>query len=77
MNIETGVFTTVTSGYYIVTFSAHVAVLAGEYTEMFLYHNGVYLEESQFYNSMHVGSVGDNIVDQGSRTVVNIVFINC
>merc|ERR1711934_1040280 len=36
MNIETGVFTTVTSGYYIVTFSAHVKVQPGEYTEMYL-----------------------------------------
>merc|ERR1712210_449651 len=62
MNIETGVFTTVTSGYYIVTFSAYVAVHAGEYTDMYLYHNGVQLEESRFGTSM--------FVDQGSRTVI-------
>jgi len=48
MNIETGVFTTVTSGYYIVTYSASVAVRAGEITYMYLYHNGVQLEESSF-----------------------------
>merc|ERR1712210_224564 len=41
MNIERGVFTTVTSGYYIVTFGASVAVEPGEYTDMYLYHNGV------------------------------------
>merc|ERR1712210_155464 len=70
MNIETGVFTTVTSGYYIVTFSAYVAVHAGEYTDMYLYHNGVQLEESRFGTSMFVGSGDDYIYDQGSRTVI-------
>ena len=76
MNIETGIFTTVTSGYYIVTYSAHVAVHAGEYTDMWLYHNGVKLEESLFDTEMKVGSGDDYIREQGSRTVVNIVF-NC
>ena len=76
MNIETGVFTTVTSGYHIVTFSANVQVHAGGYTNMYLYHNEVRVEESQFVTSMHVGSGDDYIYDQGSRTVVNIVF-NC
>jgi len=70
MNIETGVFTTVTSGYYIVTYSAHVWVNAGEYTDMWLYHNGVAVEESRFYTEMHMGSSGDYIFDQGSRTVI-------
>jgi len=70
MNIETGVFTTVTSGYYIVTFSAHVYVHPGEYTTMWLYHNGVQLEESLFETAMHVGSGDDYIRDQGSRTVI-------
>merc|ERR1712210_198630 len=59
MNIETGVFTTVTSGYYIVTFSTTVYVTAGGYANMFLYHNGVQLEESRFLTSMHVGSGDD------------------
>ena len=76
MNIETGVFTTVTSGYYIVTYSAVVYAHAGEYTAMYLYHNGVQLEESEFATSMFVGSGDDKIADTGSRTVVNIVF-NC
>merc|ERR1712210_325814 len=70
MNIETGVFTTVTSGYYIVTFSAYVYVHPGEYTVMYLYHNGVAVEESRFYTEMHMGSSGDYIFDQGSRTVI-------
>merc|ERR1712210_416157 len=66
MNIETGVFTTVTSGYYIVTFSAY----AGEYTHMSLYHNGARVEESRFVTDMGVGSGNDYIFDQGSRTVI-------
>ena len=71
MNIKTGIFTTVTSGYYIVTYSATVDVLPGEYTSMYLHHNGVQVEESMFRSSMYVGS-GDNYIgDQGSRTVVN------
>merc|ERR1712010_323338 len=46
MNIETGVFTTVTSGYYIVTYSANVNIFPGDYTNMWLYHNGVAQEAS-------------------------------
>merc|ERR1711934_15268 len=34
MNIETGVFTTVTSGYYIITFSVYVGLNFGETTDM-------------------------------------------
>merc|ERR1711990_1126192 len=48
MNIKTGVFTAVTSGYYIITFSGYVEVLPGDYTHMWLYHNGVRVEESLF-----------------------------
>ena len=76
MNIETGVFTTVTSGYYIITFSAYALVHVEENTAMWLYHNGVQVEESNFYTSVQVGSGGYYIADQGSRTVVNRVF-NC
>ena len=65
MNIETGVFTTVTSGYYIITFSGSVLVGAGGYTVMFLYHNGVRVDESVFNTSMK--GEGE---DQASRTVV-------
>ena len=75
MNIETGVFTTVTSGYYIVTFSGYVWVHPGEDTQMYLYHNGDRVVESKFETSMHVGIVGsaiEYIIDQGSRTVVSI-----
>ena len=75
MNIETGVFTTVTSGYYIVTYGGRVAVHAGEYTDMWLYHNEMRLEASRFWTNMGVGSASNNIDDQGSRTVVGIACL--
>ena len=71
MNIETGVFTTVTSGYYIITFSGSVGVHPKEYTAMWLNHNGVSVVESRFVTSMYIGD-GDSINEvQGSRTVVS------
>merc|ERR1712141_733963 len=70
MNIETGVFTAITSGHYIITFSGFVDVHPGQVTEMWLHHNGVKVEESEFQTSMHVGASGDYIWNQGSRTVI-------
>ena len=72
MNIETGVFTTVTSGYYIVTFSAYVGLNFGEVTDMWLSHNGVTVEESYLHAKMGVGSGDDFIYNHASRTVVSI-----
>ena len=40
MNISTAVFTAVTSSYYIITYSGLARALAGEYTFMYLHHNG-------------------------------------
>ena len=75
MSIETGIFTAVTSGYYIVTFSGYLHVLGGEYTRIELFHNGVQVEESRFETSVGMGS-GDNFIhDQGSRTVVGINYV--
>ena len=74
MNIETGVFTTITSGYYIITFSGSVALAgAGESTVMYLHHNGAPVEESRCVTAMG-GSV-DRIQDQASRTVVSRLLV--
>ena len=71
MNIETGVFTTVTSGYYIITFSAYAKVKIFSGTVMSLYHNGVEVEESGYQMFLWAGgSAEDFIWDQGSRSVV-------
>ena len=74
MDIETGVFTAgaVTSGYYIITFSAFADVHVEETTSMYLYHNGVQVEESLFSTKMGVGSGYNYMFDQGSKTVVSL-----
>merc|ERR1712150_123722 len=72
MDIETGVFTAgaVTSGYYIITFSTFADVHVEETTSMYLYHNGVQVEESLFSTKMGVGSGYNYMFDQGSKTVI-------
>ena len=81
MNIETGVFTAVTSGYYIVTFSCHINVLPEQTTVMYLYHNGAQVEESSYLlvtgtTSTDIGTDIHNA--QGSRTVVSTLLVfNC
>ena len=75
VNIETGVFTTVTSGYYIITFSTIGIVSSGGEIAMWLYHNGVKVEESLFQTRMEVGDSGNYIYDQGSRTAVSIAVV--
>ena len=72
MNIETGVFTTITSGYYIITFSGSVNAEPGDFTQMYLYHNGVSVEESLYVTNMGLGGGRDFFSDQGSKTVVSI-----
>ena len=72
MNIETGVFTASTSGYYIITFSTIAIVSPGGEIIMWLYHNGAIVEESMFQTRMEVGDSGNFIYDQGSRTAVSI-----
>merc|ERR1711971_351846 len=69
MNIETGVFTTVTSGYYIITYSGNISVLPGEWTVMNLYHNGARVLETRV-ETFNIEDSGDNIRDHGSRTVI-------
>ena len=77
MDIETGVFTAgaVTSGYYIITYSAFADVHVEETTSMYLYHNGVQVEESLFSSRMGVGGSGNYMFDQGSKTVVSLFNI--
>jgi len=70
MNIETGVFTTVTSGYYIINYSAFADVHARESTTMYLHHNGARLQESSIAFALIMGSDDDWIRAQGSRTVI-------
>ena len=75
MNIETGVFTAVTSGYYIITYSGFVLVLGGEWTVMYLFHNGAQVLESRS-ETFNIEESGDAIRDQGSRTVVSTLSLS-
>ena len=75
MNIETGVFTAFTSGYYIITFSGYVDAHPGEFTLMWLHHNGERVEESRFESYSGAGDSEDYIHDQGSRTVVSVAWL--
>ena len=67
MDIATGVFTTMTSGYYIVTFGLTAFVDENEKTEIFIHHNGAFVDESEWASNGGSGWMQD----QGSRTVVS------
>merc|ERR1712130_223934 len=69
MDIKTGVFTVLTSGYYTITFSASVRVRAGESAEMYINRNGELIEESRWLTMMASDGTASYIDDQGSRTV--------
>ena len=69
MNIETGIFTAITSGYYTITFSARADVFPDEYSFMYIFHNGAKVTESQWETFLG-GASFSYMADQGSRTVV-------
>ena len=69
MNIETGIFTAITSGYYTITFSARADVHPDKYSIMHLYHNGAKVKESMWETYLS-GVTFNYMADQGSRTVV-------
>ena len=66
---ESGSFTIITSGYYMITFSGHANVHPGQTNEMFLFHNDQRVEESRWV-TMGAYS-GSYMIDQGSRTLVS------
>ena len=75
-DIENGVFTIITSGHYMITFSGHANVHPGETNEMFLYVNDQKAEESRWVTMGEYS--GSFMIDQGSRTLVSwlvVVFI--
>ena len=66
---ESGSFTIITSGHYMITFSGHANVHPGQRNEMFLYHNEQRVEESRWVTMAEYS--GSYIIDQGSRTLVS------
>ena len=67
MDIETGVYTVLTSGYYIITFSASAVAEGDESTRMYIRINNGPLSETAWETNL---SSGSQIYDQGSRTTV-------
>ena len=68
MDIATGVFTATTSGHYIITFSLGAFVKEGEYTWLFLHHNGAAVEESEW------ASAGGNFFPKNAGYVNGVAF---
>ena len=71
---ETGVFTAITTGLYVVTFSGIASPYSSDfYVEAFPYHNGVEVPESRWLTFAAKASELQNyLFEQGSRTVVSI-----
>ena len=69
MDIKTGVYTVLTSGYYIITYSASAVAKTDESTHMFIRVNNDYLSETTWETNLGYGST-NQIYDMGSRTTV-------
>ena len=76
MDIETGVFTVLTSGYYILTYSGNADVDHDESTQMYITLNGHTLRETVWETSLKHGS-GTSMYDSGSRTTVSRTHFLC
>ena len=75
LDLDSGIFTCITPGYYTVSFSlcAHVGPTYGALTELYLYKNDMILRESRFEmwgGSQSSWSYGD-IGGMGSRILVS------
>merc|ERR1711962_1249460 len=67
MNIHTGIYTVIKpAGYYQVTFSGKTYLPPGTVGELYLYHNGTKIPESEWYT---VNENSGLIRDVGSRTL--------
>ena len=72
MNLGTGVFTCLTTGYYTITYSGISHMWPEEETHIWLYLNGNRVEGSKVEQDMNPGTVGSHIELQGSRTLVSL-----
>merc|ERR1719430_2293136 len=67
LDITTGIFTAGTPGFYTVTYSGRSAVDPDQYVLMYLYHNGVRVDQSEWVTYLSDGD--QRMEDQGSRTL--------
>ena len=71
MDITTGVFTAITSGHYIITYSASADLVPGKSIYISIYHNGNPVREGSWWSFLGAEGGISHMVDQGSRTVVS------
>ena len=73
LDLDSGIFTCFTSGYYTVSFSAGTASL-GEYVLLYLHKNGEKLPESQwFFNGKDIGTYGWTATTSSRILVSNLL----
>ena len=70
MDITTGVFTAITSGHYIITYSASADLVPGKSIYISIHHNGNPVREGSWWSFLGPEGGISHMVDQGSRTVV-------
>ena len=77
LDLDSGVFTCFTPGYYTVSFSVYAIVGPGHDSQiLYLYKNGVQLQESVWVSYAESGAVNAKIGSTGSRIVVRNLFEN-
>ena len=72
-NLDSGVFTCLTPGYYTVSYSADgvIGPTYGNIVDMYLYKNGLEIPESWWYFGENSGALNNNLGVVGSRIVVS------
>ena len=75
LDLDSGIFTCFTPGYYTVSYSAYgiVGPTVGS-INLYLYKNGTQLLESRWHFGMSPGATNDNIGLVGSRIVVSFLL---
>ena len=75
-NLDSGIFTCLTPGYYTVSYSAYgkVGPSYGN-IDMYLYKNGLEIPESAWYFSEDSGALNSDVRVGGSRIVVSNIYL--
>ena len=76
-NLDSGVFTCLTPGYYTVSYSADgvIGPTYGNIVDMFLYKNGLEMLESAWYFSQDTGAQNSDVGVVGSRILVSNIYL--
>ena len=71
MNLETGVFTCLTPGFYTITYSGHSRLMPGQENNIWLLLNGNWVGGGRMEHELNPDTVGNYIALQGSRSLVS------